>query len=101
MASDKRAGSPLVTETFPRTNKVDKRDVDSEGGGAKAPPAPGRGGSGGAAWRGRAAREPVIAAIKRPERVLRQSAVEPGATAVLLSGGSAELAATAAILPGS
>ena len=99
MASDKRAGSTLVTETFPRTNKVDKRDVDSEGGGVRAPPAPGRGGGGGAAWRGQAARESVIAAIKRPERVLRQSAV--GATAVLLSGGSAELAATAAILPDS
>lgn len=53
------------------------------------------------AWQGQAARQPVIAAIERPERVLRQSAVEPGATAVLLSGGSAELAANAAISPGS
>ena len=100
MASDKRARQHVNHGDFSKDEQSRQKGSGlGRGGGARAPPAPERGGA--VAWRGQPAREPVIAAIQRPERVLRQSAVEPGATAVSLSGGSAELAATAAISPGS
>ena len=49
------------------------------------------------AGRGHVARGPAPAAVKRPGRVLRQTAVEPGAVAGSLSGGCGGLAAIAPV----